>query len=108
MTAVPAWPASEDAIRMIVDAGISDAKAARIFGVHSRTFASRRRKLIGTKTEALDGSAPNPAEYGFDPEAKWPDGVRFEDDPAAVRATCRGRLPTRPETVLPTASTAGF
>lgn len=93
---------------MIVEAGISDATAARMFGVHSRTFAMRRRRLIGTKTEALDGVRPDPAEYGFDPEARWPDGVRFEDDPAAVRATCRGRLPARPATILPTASTVAF
>ncbi|BBK31502.1 hypothetical protein EDC65_0307 [Stella humosa] len=95
------WPASRETIERLLLAGISDARAAGLFGVHPRTYGARRRKLLGSNARAGDGEVANAADYGFDPAARWPAGAWFEDDRRAVRAVCLGRLGGRPATVLP-------
>lgn len=102
--ATMAWPPSPEMLAGLAARGIGDRRAAVLFGVHVSTYRSLRRRHRAEPSEAgLDGPPRNPGAYGFDPDAKWPDGAVFTDDPRAACAGRTGRI-RHPGTHVETAS----
>lgn len=66
------WPPTAEQVRSLRDAGIGDARAAALFGVHHSTYRARRRALVGTSVVDPDAEAPNSADYGYVRGARWP------------------------------------
>lgn len=72
------WPPKPETMALLAEAGVGDRQAAKLFGVNFHTFRGYRRAWAKTRPGARADWREGPEDFGFDPVARWPAGVRFD------------------------------